>query len=313
VLDADIAACFDTIAPAPLLSKLQTYPARRRTIRGWLKAGVLEGDVFAPTEAGTPQGGGLSPWLANVALHGMEQALQEGYAPGKDTPKPKLVRSADDLVVLFPTREGVERARGVLQGWLAQLGLELKPSKTRICHTLEPLEEQPPGFDFVGCTVRQYPVGKYHGGRTRNGQPRGFKTLITPSREAVTRHVEQLRQTVRRKRGASQEDLIGDLNPLIGGWANYYKPQVAKVCFGKLDAFLFGMLWKWAKWRHPKKGRKWRRRKYWQRIKTRQWVFAPPEGQPLLRHAQVKIKRQVKVAGTVSPYDGNLVYWAKRT
>jgi RNA-directed DNA polymerase len=103
VLDADIAGCFNNIAHTPLLAKLQTFPSLRRAIKAWLKAGVLEEGVFAPTEAGTPQGGCISPLLANLALHGMEQAIREVYAPGKDTPKPKLVRYADDLVVLFPS------------------------------------------------------------------------------------------------------------------------------------------------------------------------------------------------------------------
>ena len=141
-------------------------------------AGVLEGEVFTPTEAGTPQGGPLSPLLANVALHGMQQAMQADYPwKGRDKPKPKLVRYADDLVVLFPTLEGIEKARTVLEHWLAEIGLELKPSKTRVVHTLTTLNEQPPGFDFLGFGIRQHPKGKYRSGK-HNGKLLGFKTII---------------------------------------------------------------------------------------------------------------------------------------
>ena len=150
----------------------------RRVIQAWLKAGVLEGEVFTPTEAGTPQGGPLSPLLANVALHGMEQAMQADYPwKGRDKPKPKLVRYADDLVVLFPTLEGIEKARTVLEQWLAEIGLELKPSKTRLVHTLMTLNEHPPGFDFLGFEIRQHQVGKYRSGK-HNGKLLGFKTII---------------------------------------------------------------------------------------------------------------------------------------
>src|SRR6266700_948238 len=147
VLDADLKGAFDHINHQALLTKLHTTPALRQIIKGWLKAGVMEGVEFTPTEAGTPQGGPLSPLLANVALHGMQQAMQADYPwKGRDKPKPKLVRYADDLVVLFPTLEGIEKARTVLEHWLAEIGLELKPSKTRVVHTLTTLNEQPPGF-----------------------------------------------------------------------------------------------------------------------------------------------------------------------
>jgi RNA-directed DNA polymerase len=118
VLDADIANCFNNIHHTALLETLHTSPALRRTIKAWLKAGVLEDGVFAATEAGPPQGGTISPLLAKVALHGMEQAVQAGATfKGRDKPKPKWVRYADDLVVFFPTREGIEKAKAVLETW----------------------------------------------------------------------------------------------------------------------------------------------------------------------------------------------------
>jgi len=311
VLDADIAGCFNTIAHAPLLAKLQTFPFLRRTIKAWLKAGVLEDGVFAPTEAGTPQGGCISPLLANVALHGMERAVQEGYALKQHTTKPILVRYADDLVVLYPTREGIEQAKGVLQRWLAKMGLELKPSKTRICHTLEPVEEHPAGCDFLGFNVRQYRVGASRSGRS-HGKRLGFKTLIRPSTAAVKRHRHALHQLVVTSLGLTQEALIGQLNPRIRGWSNYYRHVVSKQVLTDCDYQLFPVLLRWATRRHPRKSATWRVRRYWHTRTENHWCFATAEGIRLIKHAAVPIRRHVLVRGDASPYDGNLLYWARR-
>ena len=311
VLDADIAGCFNTIAHAPLLAKLQTFPLLRRTIKAWLTAGVLEDGVFAPTEAGTPQGGCISPLLANVALHGMEHAVREGYARGHHAPKPILVRYADDLVVLFPMREGIEQAKGVLEHWLAKMGLELKPSKTRICHTLEPVEEYPAGFDFLGFNVRQYRVGASRSGR-HNGKRLGFKTLIHPSTAAVKRHRQALHHLVGMSQGLTQEALIGQLNPRICGWSNYYRHVVSKRVFTDCDYQLFPLLWRWATRRHPRKAATWRARRYWHTSKENHWRFATAEGIQLEKHNAVPIRRHVLVQSAASPYDGNLLYWARR-
>jgi RNA-directed DNA polymerase len=267
--------------------------------------------VFAPTEAGTPQGGCISPLLANVALHGMEQAVQEGYARGHTTPKPLLVRYADDLVVFFPTREGIERAKGVRHRWLAEMGLELKPSKTRIGHTLEPVDGTPAGCDFLGFNVRQYRVGASRSGRS-HGKRLGFKTLIRPSTAAVKRHRHALHQLVVTSLGLTQKALIGQLNPRIRGWSNYYRHVVSKRTFNDCDYQLFPALLRWATRRHPRKSATWRVRRYWRTIRGDHWSFATAEGVQLAKHAAVPIRRHVLVRGAASPYDGNLLYWARR-
>ncbi len=188
----------------PILPIASTTSITRRSLRNFIpilrsgerskrggSAGVLEEQIFAPTEAGTPQGGTISPLLANVALHGMEQAVQVGYdCKGRDKPKPKLVRYADDLVVFFPTREGIEQAKAVLETWLTGMGLEMKPSKTRLAHTLQALDEEPPGFDFLGFQVRQYPVGKDHSGK-HNGKRLGFKTIIQRESKKPSNGIER--------------------------------------------------------------------------------------------------------------------------
>jgi RNA-directed DNA polymerase len=108
VFDADIKGAFDNIHQGKLLEKLQTFPAMRQAIQAWLKAGVMEGREFSPTESGTPQGGVISPLLMNIALHGMEHAITEGYSKSHAVEKPLLVRYADDFVIFHSKREEVQ-------------------------------------------------------------------------------------------------------------------------------------------------------------------------------------------------------------
>lgn len=152
VLDADIKACFTGIAHPALLAKLSTFPRLRRTIKAWLQAGVMEDGAFAPTEAGVPQGGVISPLLMNIALHGMETVIARSYRRWTKTSAlihPQVIRYADDLVVLCVDEQGVKAAQAALATWLATLGLRLHPTKTSITHTLHPYEGQV-GFDFLG-------------------------------------------------------------------------------------------------------------------------------------------------------------------
>jgi RNA-directed DNA polymerase len=302
VLDADIAGCFDNINHEALLRKLETYPTMKRLVRGWLKAGVMENQTFSLTEAGTPQGGVISPLLANIALHGLEEQVKK---VGKRGGEVYLVRYADDFVVLSPNLAQIEKAKAVAEGTLREMGLELKPSKTRVIHTKE-------GFDFLGFNVRQYPVGKYQSGTNKYGTPLGFKTLIKPSNEAVKRHSRAMQTAVRRKRSASQQELIDDLGPIISGWANYYRTVVSSEVFSKCDDVVYHQLRRWAYRRHPGKNRTWIVRKYWGINRGQGWAFLSPEGGKLVDHTSTHIRRHVKVQGKKSPYDGNLVYWSQR-
>src|SRR5215469_10245596 len=181
ILDADIKGCFDNINHQALLEKLRTYPAMRRLVKGWLKAGVMEALELSPTETGTPQGGVVSPLLANIALYGMEEALQKAYtgenkAPSALRSAPQLIRYADDFVVLHAEVAEVIKAQHIIATWLKGIGLELKPSKTRLSHTLKAYQGNV-GFTFLGFTIRQFSVGKTHTG-THHGKPLGFKTII---------------------------------------------------------------------------------------------------------------------------------------
>jgi RNA-directed DNA polymerase len=306
VLDADLKGCFDNISHSALLRKLNTYPAMRQLIKNWLKAGLIDQGVFEQTPQGTPQGGVVSPLLANIALHGMETALQQAY---KYKERPNFVRYADDFVVLHPTLEGVEKAKAELERWLQDIGLELKPSKTKITHTRTAYQGNV-GVDFLGWNVRQYPVGKTHTGKDHTGKPLGFKTIITPSKEAVQRHLDDVTNVIRKRRTASQGQLIKELNLKIRGWTNYHRTIVAGKTFQRCQYVLFHQLFRWACRRHPNKGKRWVASKYWH-VEEGTWTFTDGRSK-LWTHDLTKIQRHTKVKGTASPYDGNLLYWSQR-
>ncbi|GHO47663.1 group II intron reverse transcriptase/maturase [Ktedonospora formicarum] len=308
VLDADIAGCFDNINHEELIRKLTTYPQLTQAITTWLKAGAIENEMFVKTEAGTPQGGVISPLLANIALHGLETTITSAYKPKEGIPQ--VIRYADDFVVLHPTEEGVKKAQTLAIQWLQTIGLELKPSKTKIAHTLK-ARGGPAGFDFLGFTIRQFPVGKTHTGKNGHGKPLGFKTIIKPEKEKVKRHLRDIQQVVRSLKGAPQEKLIAELNPKIVGWSRYYQTVVSKETYQKCDHLVYQKLRSWAKFRHPHKNTQWRTEKYWKTVGERHWVFGNGELN-LKNHRDTVIKRHVKVKGAASPYDGNLVYWSQR-
>lgn len=316
-LDADIKGCFDHIDHRALLDKLDTIPAIHRAVKAWLQAGVLVGADFTPTTSGTPQGGVISPLLANIALHGMEEVVAQAYwrRQGNLRTRPMLVRYADDLVILCADLDGITAARAALEQWLAGMGLHLSPTKTRVTHTLH-AHEGNLGFDFLGFTVRQFPVGRTHSGKNRAGQRLGFKTHIKPSNEAVKRHMASIRALVRKNLSVPQEALIRKLNPVIRGWANYYRTVVATGAFNDCDSQVFAQLWSWARRRHPGKGRAWRAHRYWNMQPGARWAFVAREDGEVTRrlrsHTDSHIRRHVKVKGRATPFDGNLLYWAGR-
>ncbi|WP_341808031.1 reverse transcriptase domain-containing protein [Wolbachia endosymbiont (group E) of Neria commutata] len=212
VLDADISGFYDNINHNALLKKLNTTPNLRKIIKGWLRAGVMENEIFKPTESGTIQGGTISPLLACIALYGLEEHLKDSIArdiqstfkknrQGK-TYREVIKRSisvityADDFVVLHKDEEVIRKAEILIKEWLKTIGLELKPSKTQISHLLNPLKNKKPGFDFLGFTIRQYPKKQYK---------RGYTLLTKPSRNSIKKHTLVIKNEIRRMRGAPQE------------------------------------------------------------------------------------------------------------
>lgn len=310
VLDADIAKCFDQIDHKALLEKLHTFPSVRRQIKAWLKAGVMDGKTLFPTEKGTPQGGILSPLLANVALHGMENRIKQTFK------KAILIRYADDFVILHEDLSTVQKCQEIIADWLKDMGLTLKPSKTRLAHTLNEHGNEQPGFDFLGFNVRHFPVGQHHTGKNTYGKPLGFKTIITPSKAKQKEHYEAIAEIIEAHKGANQATLIKLLNPVISGWSNYYSTVVSKQAFSHQDYLIFQKLVAWAKHRHADKSWEWISRKYWQTIGGDQWVFATrledENPQILRKHNATPIVRHIKVKGDASPFNGDFIYWSTR-
>jgi RNA-directed DNA polymerase len=304
VLDADIEKCFDRIDHAALLEKLKAPRPVAKLIRGWLKAGVLEQGHLLFPEAGTPQGGVISPLLANIALHGLERDLVNS-SPYKN--KANVIRYADDIVIIHPDLRTLQDLQARAEAWLHPMGLRLKSSKTHIVHTLDPYEGRV-GFDFLGFTVRQFRVSQYRTATYRGKA--GFKTIIKPSKDAQQRHLRHITQIIRQHRPHTQASLIGKLNPILRGWANYYRPSVAAKVYQRLDAQVYHQLNKWAAYRHRKKAAGWRFYRYWRRVEGR-IVFSDGRN-VLMHHSDVKIQRHIKVRGNKSPYDGDWTYWAAR-
>ena len=320
ILDADISKCFDRINHAKLLEKVNTFPKAKRQIRAWLKAGIFDkGKAIFPKQ-GSPQGGVISPLLANIALHGMELEMKKYAATWKGTKRDNmcslsLIRYANDFLVLHKDLNVVKNCRGILETWLKDVGLKLNEEKTKITHTLHEYEGQKPGFNFLGFNVRQYPVGKYKSGKSTRGGLLGFKTIIKPSKEKVHKHYRDLADTIDRFKSGPQSALVKQLKPRIIGWCNYYKSVCSKETFSKVSHLIFQKLSRWCYRRHPNKSKKWVNNKYFHTIGGDNWAFAYRLGNDLIslpKHQYTKIVRHSKVKGEASPYDGNWVYWSKR-
>ncbi len=319
VLDADIAKCFDKIDHNKLLAKLQTFPTLKNQVKAWLKSGVID-KSWSATEEGTPQGGVVSPLLANIALHGLELEIKK-YArtwKGSKTHNERsisVIRYADDFVVLHKDLKRVIECKEIIENWLKEIGLELKPSKTRISHTLQEYEGNV-GFDFLGFTVRQFPVGKHHSGKKPNKEILGSRTIIKPSKDKIKAHIKSLADVIRKHKSSPQIVLIKEINPIIRGWSNYYSGVCSKEIFSNCDTILYSQLKRWAERRHPNKSKTWVKNKYWHTRGNRNWVFGvKEEGKiifELFEHAKTPIVRHTKVKGNASPFDGKFTYWATR-
>ncbi len=289
ILDADIAACFDRIDHDWLLSRV---PMNTSRLRQWLKAGYLHQGAWHPTEEGTPQGGIISPVLANLALDGLQGRLKKRFSsrkPTGDASKVNLIRYADDFIITGSSKELLEnQVKPLVEEFLVERGLQLSAEKTRITS----IEE---GFDFLGQNVRKY----------------GDKLLIKPSKESVKRVCSKLREIVKTNQQATAGNLIVRLNPLLRGWANYHRHVVSKRIFALVDNALFLCLWQWAKRRHPNKGLRWIASRYFERAGGNNWVFygaVLEEGKPLrrvrlLNIAYTPIVRHIPLRDAANPYD----------
>lgn len=302
VLDADIKGAFDNIDHGFLLTALGGFPARE-LIRQWLKAGYMEQGDFHATPSGAPQGGVISPLLANIALHGMEAAVGMKYSRrGRNLGARCLVRYADDFVVFCETEEDARETKAKLNAWLAVRGLELSDEKTRIVHLSE-------GFDFLGFNIRQYRAPKSR---------RGWKLLIKPSRKSVMAFKTRMKREWRAMDGNNIMAVLMRINPIVRGWGAYYRCAVAKRIFAQIDSWMFDKQVRWARKAHPHKPWYWLKSRYWGRLHPKRqdrWVFGDVAGTQsrLMKLAWIPIVRHTLVKGSSSPDDPSLVeYWARR-
>lgn len=205
-----------------------------------------------------------------------------------------MVRYADDLVAMCLSREQAEEVKSRLATWLAPRGLAFNEEKTQIVH----LDE---GFDFLGFNVRRYQD----------------KLLIKPSKAAVQRHRKRLAAEVLALRGANAKAVISRLNPIIRGWSAYYRGVVSSKEFSKLDSYLWMLIYKWTKYSHPNKSKRWVVNRYFgpfNRSRRDRWVFGDRDsGAYLLKLSWTRIVRHQMVPGTASLDDPDLAeYWARR-
>ncbi len=312
VLDANISKCFDRIDHKALISKIHTYPTLSRLIKSWLKAGYWDGKELFPTNDGTPQGGVISPLLANIALHGMEERVKQYAETLKGRKRENreslsLIRYADDFVIIHEDLNIIKKCQEIIANWLSDIGLELKPSKTKLTHTLNEIDGNV-GFEFLGFHIQQHKVGKYRA--ASNGHFKlGFKTIITPSKAKIKTHLIRIAEVIDTHKTAPQAALISKLNPIIRGWSNYYSTVVSKETFDKVDSLTYDKLRAWARRRGKGNINK---DKYWRTVNDRNWCFSTEDGLKLLTHSSTPIVRHTKVKGEASPFDGNWIYWSKR-
>lgn len=294
ILDADIKGFFDHINHDWLMRKV---PMDKRILQQWLKSGVLNKGHFERTEMGTPQGGIISPTLANITLNGLESGLHRFLSHKLGTTqaqkaKVNVVRYADDFVVTGVSQEMLE---SIVKPWIIEFlrkrGLVLSKEKTNIVHIKQ-------GFDFLGWNFRKY----------------GKKMLIKPSQKNVKAFYEKVKEIISTSLSVPTDVLIHRLNPLLRGWATYHKGVVAKAIFSKLDSQIYWRLMRWGLRRHSRKSAKWVLERYWKRPNGR-WDFMSTISEhdetdtdkshslALIKLADTPIVRHVKIKGNYNPFD----------
>jgi len=289
ILEGDIKGCFDHISHDWLLSNVSMD---KEILRKWLKAGYIEMSKLFPTEAGTPQGGIISPTLANMTLDELEAELTTHFGSTRTQAgkyRVHLVRYCDDFVITGSSKDLLENeVKPLVERFLATRGLELSQEKTKITHIAE-------GFDFLGQNVRRF----------------GGKIIVTPSKRNIRAFKAKVKELFSEHKTAKQENLIGVLNPVIRGWANYHRAVSASRIYASIDAWLWLKTWRWAEQRHPNKSAKWIKDKYFVTMGSRSWVFSArikgsdgkPERVTLAKASDTRIRRHIKIKGDANPFD----------
>lgn len=302
ILEADIKGCFDNISHQWLIDNI---PTDKKILEKWLKSGFVDEEILHKTTEGTPQGGIISPVLANMALDGLEKAITDKFPKtGKGCREGRkqclnLVRYADDFIITGHSKEILEsEILPLIRDFLKQRGLELSEEKTKITNIDE-------GFDFLGFNLRKY-----------NG-----KLLIKPAKKSIISFLKEARTVLKENKSAPAGHIIVTLNRKIRGWANYYQHVVSKDTFKKVDHMIFKAIWQWCKRRHPMKNITWIKNKYYPSTPSREWEFQGTVKDrrgnnvpiSLVRAADTKIKRHIKISAEANPYDSTFEqYFEKR-
>lgn len=317
ILEADIKGCFDNVSHEYILKKIGFVPGRE-LIKQWLKAGYVEAEMFYETKSGAPQGGIVSPLLANIALDGLEIMLKQhkkvktypwvDKRTGKaKSQKEKLnkygfIRYADDLITTAETKEDIEAIIPEINVELKERGLELNQDKTHITHVGK-------GFNFLGFHIQQFQG----------------TTLVIPQKEKVLDKLREIRAWLKNNKNTTPEKVIYHLNPIIRGFGNFYKTGAAKEVLSYFDHQIWKELWRWSRRRHHTQSNKWSKKrvkkKYFRTHMRQDWTFfaltQDRRGQPkfihIFRASSIPIERHVKVTGNSSPDDPSLTkYWQDR-
>lgn len=283
ILEGDIKSCFDKISHQWIADNI---PTDKRILKEFLKCGYVEKGRLYPTEEGSPQGGVISPTYANMVLDGLEPMILGVYWANKkgtvsvknNRNKVHVVRFADDFIVTAANKKALEEIREMISDFLVPRGLKLSEEKTLITHIDD-------GFDFLGWNFR-----KYKG-----------KLIIKPSRKSVEKVTKAISCIIKDNHTAPQEMLIRKLNEVTKGWADYHHSACAKSTYGKLDHRIWEMLWKWAKRRHPNKGKHWIKERYWKTHKGRKWSFMT-EKNILFLMSDMPIVRKGQIAMNKNPF-----------
>jgi RNA-directed DNA polymerase len=291
VLEGDIKACFDRISHQWLLKNI---PMDKRMLQQWLAAGYWEKGQLFPTREGTPQGGIISPLLANLTLDGMEKAIRSRIKIRRD--QVNFIRYADDFVVTARSQETLEQVvKPAVVAFLAERGLALSEQKTTLTH----IEA---GFNFLGQNVRKY----------RN------KLVIKPAKDGLKALVQKTRECIKGLLGQTAETLIRKLNPILRGWANYHRYVCSAKAFWTVDRIIHYQLLRWAKRTHPNKSYGWLKCKYF--TAGGRFGFAVRLGastgkshvRRLYSIARTVLERHIKVRGEANPYDPSYTEYFER-
>jgi len=315
IMEGDIRGCFDSIEHDHIIKTLKGWYVTDNIlniIRKMLKSKVLFKDMLYDTDTGTPQGGILSPMLANVALTALDDYSHQNFGTvqyrskkmGGNYIQNPIVRYADDFVIVCKSEAEAEHIKDNIATYLKDnIGLELSDEKTKITHISD-------GFDFLGFNIRKYtersPHSKYH---------QIGKLLIKPQKEKVINFLRRIQDILDNNKTAKQESITYMLNPMLQGFAMYYRFAVSQEIFSDVNYQVWQKLWRWAKRRHPRKPRKWIANKYYSMTGKRRWVFTSETGKQVINIASIPIVRFVKIKSGMRVHADDKdtrEYWKKR-